>query len=400
MNLMINGKKITDCCEEDLRVLIDNPDYRENQYIDYKSDFSFFRAEGKEAKEKEAYELRKDICSFANTEGGFLIYGICERKGIVSSILGVEIANCDRFENDVRNLFTPIMPKQPDVKFHFIKLSTPPTNYVVILQIERDYYAPYSYFEKEDNYKFSKRDGNHKTTIGYTELKNMFIRSKRMEDDILALRKQRIASRVEDDMTKKFVLLHLIPESFTTRRENLFVWEYTHHSNLGSVFSGTRIGSRSIPCVDGLRFISTERKREGIVFNSGVVEYYCSLADQIELGTDKAGTVVYDEAIWSNIDPVLQGYQKIIPVIFGKQRYFACLCIVGCKDCISEFDFRGRPIARVDRNMVICDPIAYTDIEDVEVFYQDMRRTHFEFLLALGVRNSEEMQELIKDLML
>ena len=149
-----------------------------------------------------------------------------------------------------------------------------------------------------------------------------------------------------------------------------------------------------------MQFISTERKREGIVFNSGVVEYYCSLADQIELGTDKAGTVVYDEAIWSNIDPVLQGYQKIIPVIFGKQRYFACLCIVGCKDCISEFGFRDRPIARVDRNMVICDPVVYTDIENIEQFYQDMRRTHFEFLLALGIRNSEEMQKLIKNLML
>ena len=110
MDLMVNGKKITECCEKDLQVLIDNPDYRENQYIDYKSDFSYFRAEGKEVKEKEAFELRKDICSFANAEGGFLIYGISERKGIASSILGVEIANCDKFENDVRNLFTPIMP--------------------------------------------------------------------------------------------------------------------------------------------------------------------------------------------------------------------------------------------------------------------------------------------------
>ena len=399
MDLMINSKKITKCCEEDLHILIDNPDYRENQYIDYKSDFSYFRAEGKEVKEKEAFELRKDICSFANAEGGFLIYGISERKGIASNILGVEIANCDKFENDVRNLFTPIMPKQPNVKFYFITLSAPST-YVVILQIERDYYAPYSYFEKEDNYKFSKRDGNHKSTIGYTELKNMFIQSRRLEDDILELRKQRIALRREENEKKKFVLLHLIPESFTTRRENLFAWEHTHQSNLGSVFSGTWIDSRSIPCVDGLRYISTERSREGIIFNSGVVEYYCSLANQIELGTDDAGTVICEEAIWSNVDSVIQGFQKIIPVIFGKQRYFACLCVVGCKDCISEFDYRERPIARVDRNMIICDPVIYIDMEDIEQFYKDMRQTHFEFLLSLGIRNSEEMQKLMKELRL
>ena len=92
--------------------------------------------------------------------------------------------------------------------------------------------------------------------------------------------------------------------------------------------------------------------------------------------------------------------QKIIPVIFGKQRYFACLCVVGCKDCISEFDYRERPIARVDRNMIICDPVIYIDMEDIEQFYKDMRQTHFEFLLSLGIKNSEEMQKLMKELKL
>lgn len=32
----INNKSLLDCTEEDLQTLIDNTDYRENEYIDYK----------------------------------------------------------------------------------------------------------------------------------------------------------------------------------------------------------------------------------------------------------------------------------------------------------------------------------------------------------------------------
>ena len=36
----INNKSLLDCTEEDLQTLIDNPDYRENEYIDYKKTFT------------------------------------------------------------------------------------------------------------------------------------------------------------------------------------------------------------------------------------------------------------------------------------------------------------------------------------------------------------------------
>lgn len=36
----INNKSLLDCTEEDLQTLIDNTDYRENEYIDYKKTFT------------------------------------------------------------------------------------------------------------------------------------------------------------------------------------------------------------------------------------------------------------------------------------------------------------------------------------------------------------------------
>ena len=37
----INNKQIIDCNEEDLQSILDNSEYRENQYIEYKGSFSF-----------------------------------------------------------------------------------------------------------------------------------------------------------------------------------------------------------------------------------------------------------------------------------------------------------------------------------------------------------------------
>ena len=43
----INNKSLLECDEDDFKEIIDNPDYQENQYLDYKKDFAFLRAEMK-----------------------------------------------------------------------------------------------------------------------------------------------------------------------------------------------------------------------------------------------------------------------------------------------------------------------------------------------------------------
>lgn len=190
---IVNGKQLFDCNEEDLDVLVDNPDYRENQYLDYKVNFSFLEYGKRDAKrEKCISEFRSDICSFANANGGYLIYGISDKKGMASSIIGIDIpdGNTDRFELDRKNNLSSIMPKQPSVKFRFISLSN--GRYVVILQVLKDSYSPYLYMENESNYRIYKRVGNGKSCIGYTELKNMFNQSLSIEKQVQKYREERI----------------------------------------------------------------------------------------------------------------------------------------------------------------------------------------------------------------
>jgi predicted HTH transcriptional regulator len=133
--------------------ILNNPDYRENQYLDYKKAFAFQLIDKNKIVEK-VYEFRNDVCSFANADGGYLIYGIADEQGMASEIVGVDLADPDKFELDLRNKLTPIMPKVPPVRFHFVKL--PSGKYIVVLFVDHDYYAPYLHIVDQKNYKITK----------------------------------------------------------------------------------------------------------------------------------------------------------------------------------------------------------------------------------------------------
>lgn len=49
--MKINNKNFQDWTEEDLKVLLHNDAYRENNFIDYKVDFAPFKCEDKNKKE-------------------------------------------------------------------------------------------------------------------------------------------------------------------------------------------------------------------------------------------------------------------------------------------------------------------------------------------------------------
>lgn len=147
--MKINNKEFKDWTEGDLQEIVENDAFRENDYLDYKQTFAVLECQDKESKRKKQNEFRHDICSFANAEGGYLIVGVMEEKGIPLVIDGIAISNIDKFELDRRNELSGILPVVPKVDFSFIKLLN--GNYVVVIKIYRGVYKPYLYRENEDN---------------------------------------------------------------------------------------------------------------------------------------------------------------------------------------------------------------------------------------------------------
>ena len=68
--------------------------------------------------------------------------------------------NPDKFELELRNKLTPILPKIPPVQFRFVKLIS--NRYLVVIRIEHDFHAPYLHIEEQKKYFIYKRDGNQK----------------------------------------------------------------------------------------------------------------------------------------------------------------------------------------------------------------------------------------------
>ena len=388
----INNKSLLDCTEEDFTEILNNPDYRENRYLDYKRTFSFLEVDKSKAPEKIS-EFRNDVCAFANAEGGYLIYGITDKDGMASSIIGVDIDNPDKFENDLRNKLTPIMPKVPPVQFHFVRLAS--GKYLVVMFIDHDYYAPYLHLEDQKNYKIYKRDGNGKVTMGYMELKNMFVQSRVLESEILEFRKRRIEYYMDQGI-EQFLLYHIIPESFLDVRKKLFLIEKQKNISFAAVFSEAGIDTRSIPCVDGLRYANTYGDAKAILYNTGVVEFLLPL--KLYIAPVRERIFLYSGNVWKYIDNVSQGYQAMMPEFFGNQRYFGCVSIIGCNDVTSEGSDLPRFETVIDRNQIVCEPIVFTKIEDKPVFYTDLKRLHLEYLLALGIKRSSLVNDLINEI--
>lgn len=400
MHLQINGKSLLDCGESDLKEILYNPDFKEGQYIDYKETFAFLEKTGNKRNEKRE-EFKNDVCSFANADGGYLVYGICEDKGCASRINGVEILNddTDRFELERRNDLNGIQPKIPTVIFNFIRLLS--GKYVVIIYIKHDSFSPYLHIVDEKNYKVYKRYGNGKKIIPYSELRQMFNQSLSLEKSIYEFRKSRVDSYRElgEGFGEKFFHLMFVPETFMdiSYRKNVFALEKTGQYHFGNIFSAIGCNTTSIPCVDGLHFITFREnsKAEAYVRNNGIIEACAALND-----IDILPVPGYSKGVlsWRSLCDVFEDMLSKYAEIWAGERSFVCLSLVGCKNVVTECkEVRLDHPGVIDRNIVFCEPIEMVRTNVSDNLELIKKKLYISFALAIGVKYDEKLGQLVKE---
>lgn len=410
---VVNGKSFLELTEKDLKTLVDNADFRENDYIDYKLNFAFLeipKDKKLQIAEKIA-EFRSDVCAFANSEGGFLIFGVSDANGCVSDIPGIVIPNddTDRFELDRRNNLMPISPKTPYLKFHFIKLEN--GKYVVIIWVKHDNFAPYTHIVDEKNYNIYKRYGNRKQIIGYSELKNMFNQSLSLDKEIYKYRSDRIEyyQGMEDDgkhTYSQFLMLHIIPETFmdSSYDERMFVMEKSKKYNFSSIFSYFNCSSHSIPCVDGIRFVADSRlgcSAECFIYNNKIVECFFPLRHALHIGNDKYpnGYIAW-KYIWDKIYGTVRAYFEEFKALVKNQRVFVCISIIGCKGITStseEEGFWDFYTSKIDRNIIMCNPVILENIDAEDSQEITQKKLYIEYMLSIGKKHEKCLDEYISE---
>lgn len=381
--MKINNKNFEDWSEEDLRTLLNNEDFREGQFLDYKRTFDFLEATEKLQRIKGKIEFCNDVCSFANADGGELIFGIAEKDGFASGIRPLDIKNIDKFELDLRNALLPVQPSMPNVEFRFISVEG---GYVVVVHIEKGIFKPYMTVEDQSVFRFFVRHGNRKDAMSYSEIRDSFLYAASLSTEIKRFRIERLTELLEDSKSM-FGIIHVIPATFTNPANYIPVCDWYKE---GKVYIPNQwnnyIRGKMIPNVDGVWFPSEDGYGDFQVlrlFNNGSVELKCDLYTG-----HKSETQLISAEFIEAIGEVISGMAEFYRQFNRHSTVYVCTTIIGCKGYRNyDEQFSFRPIiSQVDRNRILCTPIEIKDIldaENVEDIIKECRKTT---KYALGIR--------------
>ncbi len=398
----VNGKSFLECSIDDIQGIIDNHDYRENEYLDYKKSFeiSVIPKDEKDALNKAKAEFRKDVCAFANAQGGYLFYGIKEDgKAVPHELLGVEIENnnTEAFENVIKNTLQTISPRIPHFEIKFLKNNE---KYIVVLYIRHDYFAPYVFLENNQDYRVYKRVGSSVKVLTYLEMKTMFTQSISFEKEIEQFRRERIS--YYQNTHEKFSLFHIIPDTFLDSSYNqpIFVLE-KKGSNLSSMFSSCLGDYHCQPIVEGFRCNSRHFENECRLYNNGIAECFIHLLPYYYIDTakqrDKENDFFRENSVWENVENIIREYVSRAKEVFDYQRLYICFSVIGCKNVVTAVDDFHRPTGNIDRDILISTPVVLEKTEDETEIELDIKRFRLEYLLSLGIRTPAQIDSLIKE---
>ena len=205
------NKEISKIQIADIQELIDNS-VTESKTIEYKRELSLVL-------DSDKTEFLKDVSSFANTLGGRLYFGVEEKDGVPTKIIGVQLDNVDRFILKIDNIIRDCIEPRISTHVHPVKIAD--NIYVLVVEVRKSWFSPHRVkFKGHD--KFYARNSNGAYPLDTSELRNAFISSDSVAQRIKEFKFGRITEIYDDQTPIPFsigakIALHFIPlDSFST----------------------------------------------------------------------------------------------------------------------------------------------------------------------------------------
>ncbi len=206
--MILDSKPIDLISEEDIRVLI-NLKVPEGKRLDYKRELP-----KKEPSQNK--EFLKDISSFANASGGYLIFGVDEENGYPSKISPLQIENPDAAILRLDQLIlSGIEPRINGIVPKAIELEA--GGYVIIIKIPQSWNSPHMVTSGGDM-RFYSRFSREKYVLDVSGLRDAFLATMTLYERVKEFRRSRVDGLNSGEGPASLasgtrVVLHIIPLS-------------------------------------------------------------------------------------------------------------------------------------------------------------------------------------------
>ena len=213
---MINIKDYRLIDFSDIERIVNNK-LSESKSLDYKREINLEKGDEK--------NILYDIASFANSDGGILVFGVSESKdsdgknnGLPDEIIGLNIDNFDKLILKIEDLIhSSIEPNIPNIT---IKVLSNKDKNVLLIAIPKPIGLPRMVTYNNSN-KFYKRRNSGKYLLDIFELNQLFMSNFELTKQIEEYRKERVQDVlnlgfISDLDPKNSTFIHIIPISYYT----------------------------------------------------------------------------------------------------------------------------------------------------------------------------------------
>ena len=198
----------------DIHELLTNK-LQENQKLEYKK-YSFKDGKFNSLEQKQRSAFLKEICSFANAEGGTLVVGIGEddnHNPIAASDVGVNKDTWEMWEQSFRSFCkTKIRPVLHGIACTLVEYND---EFLITIDIPKSILKPHAFYDGNRD-EFYIRYGNMCNHMSYDDLKRSFTELESIQSKISSFRDNRLAMLLNGEIFGDFenetiLVLHIIP---------------------------------------------------------------------------------------------------------------------------------------------------------------------------------------------
>ena len=241
--------------------------------------------------DREKSELLKDICAFANSDGGDIVYGIVEEAGM-AKLLAPLTEDRDATKRRLGQVVDAgLEPRVVGLHFRDIALSN--GGFALVVRVPPSFNGPHRYIVNNVG-RFVMRTGTHTTELSYDQLRTAFDRTATLAERARRFREDRIKA-IQDRYTWRPIaegpicVVHFVPIAGIAGTRTVDI-QYLYNNFTPFIFSGWGGATRSTN-LDGLAVYGPGDGTLGAythIFRNGALE-----AVRIVGGTHNEQKLVY-----------------------------------------------------------------------------------------------------------